>query len=200
MKTLLAFLLIAIVTMTAGCGQIPGKDSKDNAAASQITENEGGTVQISFPFTKQDITASNQFAVWIENAKGDFIKTLFVTDFTASGGYEQRSEALPAWVERSGIKSKISSNIDAFSGATPTTGAQEFSWDCKGKNGKVVSDGTYHFYVEATLHWNSRVLYTGEITIGGAKNSVKASAEYFGADIPEKDMIGEVSAIYLPNY
>jgi len=62
-----------------------------------------GRVEISFPFVRQSGSASNQFAVWIEDKQGNFVKTLFVTDFTAQGGYRTRKEGIKTWVQRSNI-------------------------------------------------------------------------------------------------
>ena len=47
-------------------------------------------VVFSFDFNKRFKLATNQFAVWIENDKGELVKTLFVTAFTAGKGWEKR--------------------------------------------------------------------------------------------------------------
>ena len=210
MKTALSFLLTAIAAMTVGCGQAASSNSQDDTSVRQATENasqneptgqmehKNGTVQISFPFVRQDRIASNQFAVWIEDMDGTFVKTLFATQFVASGGYEQRPEAIPDWVERSGLNNGTASGIDAVTGATPDTGTLQFSWDCTDSEGNPLPEGEYRFLVEAAVSWDSRVVYEGTIGIGGAEHLAAASAEGSGEAAEGQNMIGDVTAAYTP--
>lgn len=173
--------------------------SADVSADSSSESASPGAVSISFPYVHQDGIASNQFAVWVESEDGAWVKTLFATQFIASGGYVQWPEALPTWVERSGLKDGTASAVDAVTGATPETGTQQFLWDCKDSDGEALPNGAYSFFVEASLRWENRVLYTGTITIGGDQNSAAASAAYFGENPEERTMIGEVTAVYTPD-
>ncbi|ATW28777.1 hypothetical protein DCMF_20670 [Candidatus Formimonas warabiya] len=158
-----------------------------------------GKVEISFPFARQAGVASNQFAVWIEDKEGTLVKTLFVTDFTAQGGYHSRKEALAAWVQRSNPAGAPAGDIDEVSGATPPSGNLTYTWDCADQNGNPVSGGEYRFFVEGTLFWESNVLYSGTIAVGETQESpVTATAEYSSEDEKNKDMIGPVEAVYLP--
>ena len=43
------------------------------------------SLEVSFNYQKQAGPGSNQYAVWIENEKGEVVKTLFVTSFTTKG-------------------------------------------------------------------------------------------------------------------
>ena len=43
------------------------------------------TLEVSFDYQRQAGPGSNQYAVWIENAKGEVVKTLFVTSYTTRG-------------------------------------------------------------------------------------------------------------------
>ena len=42
-------------------------------------------LEVSFNYQRQQGPGSNQYAVWIENEKGEVVKTLFVTSFTTKG-------------------------------------------------------------------------------------------------------------------
>ena len=67
--------------------------------------------------------------------------------FAAKGGYEKRPDAIPLWVERSGVASR--KDVDTITSATPKSGKLEFSWDLTDASGARVPDGTYRF--EAVL-------------------------------------------------
>ena len=58
---------IAVAILTASCSSDPG------------------SLELSFQYNKQPGPGSNQYAVWIENADGQVVKTLYVTEFTSKG-------------------------------------------------------------------------------------------------------------------
>ena len=147
-------------------------------------------VTITFDFEKQSGYASNQFAVWIEDAEGNLVKTLYVTKFTANGGYKNRPDSIALWVE----KANPAEN-EIIAGATPKSGELSYIWDFTDANGNTVPDGEYTFYVEGSLRWNNSVLYSGVINTDG---EIIVDAEFFYDDLnedsPENSMIGTVSA------
>ncbi|MCL1976289.1 MAG: DUF2271 domain-containing protein [Firmicutes bacterium] len=174
------------------------------------SDNPEGKVIISFTYEKQSGSASNQFAVWIENLDGQLIKTLYATDFTAKGGYKNRPDSLALWVQKSDLSSLTKKDIDAVSGATPKTGALTFTWDLTDMNGDTVAHDEYLFCVEGTLRWQNRILYSGFIKVGDRPTTAEANAEYFYAvsgtnpalteASPENNMIGLVTAEYIPGW
>lgn len=165
-----------------------------------------GEVSISFDFTRQSGYASNQFAVWIEDTDGQYIKTLYATRYTAMGGYKNRPDSIPGWVEKSGLADM--ENVDAVSGATPQSGALTYTWDGTDAAGNAIPVGTYRFLVEGSLRWKNRVLYTGEIAIGDDAAFAEAEAQFIyegspdqpalNGDSTENGMIGPVQAVYTP--
>jgi hypothetical protein len=193
MKKLFALvsLLAIIVLFAAGCG-------KNKTTDAQVTPSAGPYVEISVDYNKQDGIATNQYAVWIETGDGDFVKTVFVTHFTASGGWEKRPEALPVWVEKSGLSAGTAQNIDAGSGATPKSGRQTYYWDCTDEKGQAVPAGEYRFIVEGIIFWQDAVLYGGSIRIGGEENSAQAEAQYTTDEAKQSDMITSAGAVYKP--
>lgn len=165
---------------------------------------------ISFDFEKQSGNASNQFAVWIEDMDGKFIKTLYATRFTANGGYKNRPEALPTWVEKSNLVSMNKTDIDAITSATPETGFLYYIWDLTDKSGNKVPISEYSFFVEGNLRWNNRILYSGTIKLNNdfVPVTAQAKAEFIyeasdgqpalSKDSPENEMIGPVTANFQP--
>ena len=181
----------------------------DNSAEPDAPKTVSGETIVTFDYEKQSGYASNQYAVWIEDMDGNYINTLYVTQWTANGGYESRPDSIALWVEKSGIAAMPDYYVDAVSGATPkSSGSQSYTWNLKDINGDTVSFGKYRFFVEGTLRWKNHVLYSGVIEISDAPATVQADAEYvyeasdrqaaLTDDSPENKMIGAVTARYNP--
>ena len=91
----LAAMLLAIPAMV---------QSKKGEAA------KAKTLEVSFDYQRQAGPGSNQYAVWIENEKGDVVKTLFVTSYTtkgrARGGERLRVGEQSSGIGTSGMKKR----------------------------------------------------------------------------------------------
>jgi hypothetical protein len=155
-------------------------------------------VEISLVFHRRGGVASNQFAVWIEDGDGKLVKTLFVTHFTADGGWEDRPDALATWVERSGLGAGTAQTADAYSGATPQTGRQTYVWDCTDESGQAVPAGDYHVLAEGTIFWKDAVLYDGVIAIGGGESTAQVRVHFTTDEAMKSDMLTGVEAEYTP--
>ena len=149
--------------------------------------------EISFTFTRQGGVASNQFAVWVENAEGQYIRTLYATRWTAGGGWRRRPASIPVWVSRSGLSEKPRSQIDALSGATGQTGRRIFLWDGTDSNGAPVQPGNYVIFVEGTLRWENQVLFRAPIAVGQGPAPAEVSVEFTGPSTAERGMLSGVS-------
>jgi hypothetical protein len=146
--------------------------------------------------------------VWIEDADGNLVKTLYATKFTANGGYKNRPDSILNWVAKSGLSGMPKAAVDAITGATPKSGALSFAWDLTDGGDAVAPDGDYTFVIEGTMRWKNYVLYTGGITIGGEQAVITAKPVYHfeadgdnGAlteDSAEVKMITNVTAEYIP--
>lgn len=200
-KGLLLLSTILCLLLFGGCasGDKSGDDSQPPVS---------DAVTITFDYIKQSGYASNQFAVWIEDTEGNMVKTLYATRFTANGGYKNRTDAIPTWVEKSGLASMEKAEIDAITGPTPKSGTLSYVWDLKDESGNRVAPGKYTFCVEGSLRWKNRVLYSGTIEVGDSQAAAQAEAKYFyeaSADqqaltdqSPENAMLGKVTAAYIP--
>lgn len=176
---------VALLTGTVG-----GKESKD------YTEPLG-EVQINFEFSRQNVIASNQFAVWIEDMQGNMIKTVFVTRFTGEGGYAIRKNSISIWVKRAKPDAITEKEIDTVTGATPKSDMLTYIWDCTDRFGNPVPAGEYRFFVEGTLHWEDDVLYSGTIPVGGENITVQTTAKYSKDKPTYRNMIYKVSASFV---
>ena len=163
-------------------------------------------LEVSFNYQRQAGPGSNQYAVWIENDKGEVVKTLFVTSFTTKGrtrgneqpmrGYIKRPACVPTWVKVSKANDLSDQQLDAFTGATPqASGTQTFTWDFTDQNGKKVKKGTYKVFVEATLFNASTITYSGTFSTQEKTGSIKLTSQLTEPDEKHKDMVTEVKAV-----
>jgi hypothetical protein len=154
-------------------------------------------VFVSFSFKRQNIMASNQIAVWIEDESGTVVKTLYVSRFTGKGGFSKRPDSLSAWVAKA--KPKSAAELDAFTRATPAKdGKITYDWDCTDNKENPVPAGTYRYLVEGALFWKSSVLFAGSITVGEKADFSEASAVYSTNDPAYRNMLLYVNAEFQP--
>ena len=85
--------------------------------------------------------------------------------------------------------------IDAVTGATPSkSGLQTFTWDFKDADGKAVPAGNYKICLEATLYFNSIVMYSGSFSTKDKAGEIKLTSTLTEEDEAHKDMITQVKA------
>ena len=105
-----------------------------------------------------------QTAVWIEDAQGSFLKTVYVSGF--SGNAKGVQVVLPEYARASNF-----GDADAVTGASIDVGHYIYVWDLKDAGGKTVKPGTYTVKVE-TSYWPSmkyQIVATA-VTVGGGEN------------------------------
>jgi hypothetical protein len=166
------------------------------ALSSLAAQSRPGVAEISFSYQSQKGSASNQFAVWVEDARGNYVKTLYATKFTAKGGWERRPTSILQWVKQSALSKMTKSQIDAFTGPTPKSGTLTYRWDGTNDVGAAVPAGDYRIFLEATLRNENRVVYSAAIPAGGnlsgSLRPATVTTEYFGAGTAERGMISNV--------
>lgn len=189
------FLFIFLLILLTGCSNLQNKTVTGAAAKEQTATS---AVKISFSYQKQDGFASNQVAVWIEDMQGKYVNTVYATQWTAKGGYEKRPNSLMLYVERSGLAQMDEKQVDAFAGATPTTGKLSYTWDLKNAKGEKVADGRYNIFLEGTLRDQKCVVYVAEVNVGGAAAKVHPTPEYSGEESEERGMLKDVFVEYIP--
>ena len=172
----------------------------------QSKKGQGKSLEVSFNYQKQAGPGSNQYAVWIENDKGEVVKTLFVTSFTTKGrargnaqpqrGYVMRPACVPTWVKASKASEKTDQQLDAVTGATPQSdGVQTFTWNFTDQQGKAVPQGNYKVFVEATLYNDSDIIYSGTFSTKGKAENVALTSTITKSDEQHKNMLTNVKAV-----
>ena len=168
---------------------------------------KASSVEVSFNYERQDGPGSNQYAVWVENAQGQVVRTLFVTSYTTKGrargdeelvrGFIKRPACVPTWVKTVNANELNDEELDVFTGATPqNNGLQTFTWDLKDQKGVVVPKGTYKIFVEATLIFDCIVKYEATFSTDDEINKNLVFTETLTKEADShKSMISNVSGI-----
>ncbi len=164
------------------------------------------TLEVAFNYQKQPGPGSNQYAVWIENEKGEVVKTLFVTAYTTKGrarsgeepmrGYVKRPNCVPTWVKAAKAEEQSDQQLDAVTGATPkVSGVQTFTWNFTDQQGRAVPQGTYKVFIEATLYQASDIIYTGTFSTRDKAGEVRLSSTLTKPDENHQNMVSNVKAV-----
>ena len=175
-------------------------------AVTQTKKGKVNTLEVSFNYLRQAGPGSNQYAVWIENDKGEVVKTLFVTSYTTKGrarageepvrGYVKRPNCVPTWVKTVKANDLTDKQLDAVTGATPKAdGKQTFTWDFTDQQGKKVKSGKYRVLVEATLYQASVITYSGTFSTQDKAGNVTLTSKLTEPDEKHKDMVRNVKAV-----
>ena len=161
---------------------------------------KGRRLEISFTYESVRSVGSSQFAFWIEDMDGNYIDSLYVTYFTARArGYEHRPQSLPLWVSAAQPADMLQSELDTISGATPKPGNFIAYWDFTDRNGNIVTDTQFRYFVHATMFMNENVLYSGTITLGDEVLEYNPLPEYNTPDSENNNMISNVKVTFYPN-
>lgn len=191
----IAINISLFITLVLGSAFFNGPIYPDN---SETSGSENPKLEIKISYEHQSGRGSNQYAVWIENSGGEVVKTLFVTKFTADGGYSYRQNCVPLWLSKAKPSEHSKEEIDAYTGATPSTGIHTYMWDFTDSQGNRVKDGEYYFFVEGTLINTSTVIFKGSFNKNTKEQLIESKPEFNSEDITNKGMLKSVTARYIP--
>ena len=158
----------------------------------------GRRLEISFTYSKQRMIASSQYAFWIEDMDGNYIDTVYVTQWTAQGGFSYRPLSIPLWVSVAEPSAMSSAEIDAISGATPRSGDYLMVWDFTDRNGNAVTETELRFFIEGTMNNEDCVVFSGTITAANKMQVVVPQPVFSFPDSEYKDMLTNVMVTFFP--
>ena len=174
--------------------QASKKSTQQTPPSAQPQAPDKNYVSVSFPFNRQNAKGTDQFAIWIENEQGQFIRTVFVTQYGANKGVK-KSNIVPTWVDKSGARN--SGKVDSAAGATPDKGTVTYYWDLKDQNGNTVQPGQYRVLMETTQDAQHQLEYSGTIQIGGSETTTTLSPSANG-ERPASLLTEDVTVHYQP--
>lgn len=171
-----------------------------------------GSIEISFRisdplrYPDDEPLSIPQTVVWLEDARGNYIRSLLVSDWTAMGGWKKKVKLpdgrkviviCPEWQAASRWPENHSKEvIDAVTKATPKTGAHAVSIKCRELK---LTIGTYRYLVQTSVAPRHTILAAGTISIGGGP--VETEAEIVYNPEMHKDagpVLSDVKARYTP--
>ena len=172
----------------------------------------GGSIEISFRisdplrYPDDEPLSTPQTVLWIEDARGNYIRSLLVSDWTSEEGWKVKvklpdgtkvRKICPQWQVASGWPKNHSKQvIDAVTKATPDTGPHTVSVKCRELN---LTAGTYRYRVQTSVAPLHTIIAAGTITIGGGP--VESTAEIAYNPEMHKDagpVLSDVKARYTP--
>lgn len=172
MKTTIAFLLSILL---AGCAS---QHKLTNEKEIITTTPEQINTKLEIEFTKGKYHNHPSFAIWIEDLDGNYIESLYVTQYFAKGvfghgeaepgkwknepGEVRRPAALPYWSHKRNLKaadglyapSAETAVPDALTGATPKG---NFTLNT---GSKVAADNSFRVLFEINQPWDSNDFWT----------------------------------------
>ena len=159
-------------------------------------EPASGLLEISFFFNKvEGVVPSYQIAIWLEREAGEYVKTLFVSEWLAGSGLGLET-VCPDWVKQAHWDKVAESEFDAATHPTPPVGATTLKFDCK-KRG--IAPGSYRFCVQAHITENYNILYRGRIVLGQKLSEAAGEVFYSPKKHPlAAESLYNVRARYVP--
>jgi len=135
-----------------------------------------------------------QTTVWLEDKEGHFVRSLFVSDWLARGGYVHRY-VCSTWSRKANWTEGQTEDIDAVTGATPDWGVDNvLHFDLKALD---LAPGIYDCNMESHITGDYNIFYSGQLEIEDTQNSVEPTPVY----IPEQHAIaGQVLKNVKMNY
>jgi hypothetical protein len=184
-------LLMTATVSAAGAESNTAGPASGAAESYQIEAVAGRSYEHVKWFFILPVKLTPQIAVWVEDAEGRILTTIYVTRKAAeaswSGGAEERPGALPIYSHR-----LTDSEADVISGATPRAGKERsLGWEARLTPGR-----SYTFYVEvnASFDYNERytrensgvngqpsLLYAAHLSAGGSDRAVEFQLVGHGA-------------------
>jgi hypothetical protein len=160
-KIIIVLCLSVLVFTGSGCDNDNGVEAKPTISSVIVTFRFSGP-RYAGSFYSGFLPATDH-AVWIEDAGGQYVKTLGISKSVVSVGDYPHLDHLPSWMAKSGTtyealqaetEEGMAPSFDAVSGASVyflgavTDSTLVFEWDLKDKVGNQVSEGEFRFCAE----------------------------------------------------
>ena len=160
----------------------------------QTPDSGNGTLSIKFNLSRTGKLVSGKFAIWVEDQKGNYINTVYLTQFKGRNT-RQMEMFLPTWANKSQVKNLSQGDVDAITGPTRKGGEIVLTWNCLDKTGNKLQSGKYICKIESNA-----IVYSGEFEIGGENLVITPQPTYTGNDTNKEKFIDNVVITYTSNW
>jgi hypothetical protein len=154
---------IALAAALVAVGFPPGRASAQPAQAAPVAAAPGVITVRYFYEAPTTIDPTYHTAIWLEDANGTLVKTLYVSQELSDKEYKM-GNVCPDWVKQAKWEAAPKNEVAAVTAPTPTVGTGEMSFDLATLG---VAPGTYGFRFQMHVEDDHNVLYRGVITVGG---------------------------------
>lgn len=154
-----------------------------------------GTLVVEFLYMPPtSVEPTYHTAMWLEDAKGKLVRTLYVSQELSSAEYKL-GNACPDWVKQAHWEKAAKSEVDGVTAPTPNVGSEAKVFDL-GQLG--VPPGVYQFKFQVHITEQYNVLYRGEVTVGPADSTPKLDVLYGPGKLDVTDQfVREVRVRYV---
>lgn len=136
----------------------------------QASPGKAGLLRVSFLFMPPtSVEPTYHTAIWLEDAKGAFVRTLYVSTELSNGEYKL-GNICPDWARQAKWEKVAKAEIDAVTAATPNVGTANMAFDLAALG---LAPGVYQFKLQVHITEQQNVLHYGTFTAGAANADVK---------------------------
>jgi hypothetical protein len=176
------------------CALQAGAGVSAQAPASQAPKG-AGRLQVAFLYMPPTtIDPTYHTAMWLEDAKGVLVTTLYVSQELSSAEYKM-GNVCPDWVTKAHWDKAPKSDVDAVTAPTPNVGSETKVFDLAEYG---IAPGVYQFRFQMHVGETHNVLYRGTVTVGPANESIKLEMTQGPGKLLSTDTyVKDVSVRYL---
>lgn len=185
------------VRMVAAVGLLVlGCSARAQVTPAPPAAETAGTIQVTFLFMPPTtIDPTYHTAMWLEDADGKLVKTLYVSQELSSVEYKM-GNVCPDWVKLAKWDERPTAEIDAVTAPTPNVGSEARTFDLAEYG---VPPGVYTFKFQMHVLEEHNVLFRGTVTVGGAEQTPTLEMTQGPGEIMSTDQyVREVQLRYLP--
>ncbi len=163
---LTTFRRIAAALAVAGLAAVaPGAPSGSVLATAAV-----GSLHVRFFYdAPTTIDPTYHTAMWLEDANGKMVTTLYVSQELSDTAYKI-GRACPDWVKQANWSAMPASDVAAVTAPTPNVGVGELTFDLASYG---IAPGTYGFRFQMHVSDSYNVLHKGQFTVGGPSTVLK---------------------------
>ncbi len=183
----------AAAILLASCLTAGAQSPQTEPAPSSET---AGTIQVTFLYMPPTtIDPTYHTAMWLEDAEGKLVTTLYVSQELSSAEYKM-GNVCPDWVKLAKWDEKPKDEIDAVTAPTPNVGSEARTFDLAHYG---IKPGEYIFKFQMHVHDDHNVLFRGKVTVGGPDQTPKLEKTEGPGELVSTDQyVREVQVRYLP--